>query len=401
MSNDAWSMDECLFIQLYHELLLTAATMPAAPYVYRHAMTHYLEYHRYFTNNPEQLGQASDNEGNRNPKGLDAFKSKRDKLVGAVLWSIRTYSKKAATKRGQTPVVKVTITPQMLEDYRVVRERIGIDTYVHDLMLWPELSDFLQAAVQEEFPNLTSVVESTAGSNLTSQAINPEGDGDTAPQVSTGQLANRATTPSRGTASPEPTNIHDTNNDTPAFPDADNSHPSKTKQTEKKATKGNKRSREDVSEEDEGSSEGSPKKRAKKQAKEGAKKVSVKQKFDDAELAILVQTVNTQIMEHGLTSWYSNFSSHLMEVMTEVNEYRATDKTSYPGDRNADSIRRKITHTEKFIELRYQAESLGAGGDSAEDELKPPNAFTVEDFIPEARAKKGGKGKKSGTKKSR
>jgi hypothetical protein len=388
MPKDVWSMDERLFIQLYFELLLTAATMPAAPYVYRDAQTHYSEYHQYFTNNPEQLDQSSDNEENQNPKGLDAFNSKRDKLVGAILWSIRTHSKEAAIKKSPTSIVKVTITPQMLEDYRTVRDQIGINTYVHDPTLWPELSEFLQAAIQEEFPSLSSAIEVTAESNSTSQAINPEDDGDAAPQVVTGQLADSATTPTRGTASPEPTNIHDTDNNTPALPDTDNRSRSRIRQTKDKATEGNKRSRSEAGEEDEGLSGEPPKKQAKKQDK---KKIQ----YDDAELGIIVQTLNTQIAKHGFINWIQNFSSHAQEATTAVNNRHATDRTSDPVERTFESTRRKIAHTSTYKGFKKRVNTLVEGQEIARDELMPQNAFTVQDFDPNARAEKSGKGKKS------
>ncbi|RYN71763.1 hypothetical protein AA0117_g9213 [Alternaria alternata] len=150
-----WSRTEYLYIQLQSELLLAVACLPVTP---RHIIddaAQFIGYRNYFASTDAVTGDSPDELGSGVVKGTQAFFDKRDELSGFVMWAIRQTSL-AVVRKDPVPSFKsVDITPDMLEVYRQIRERLGFDTYLHDPKLLPELWTFLQDAARKQFPEFS------------------------------------------------------------------------------------------------------------------------------------------------------------------------------------------------------------------------------------------------------
>ncbi|CAN9096409.1 unnamed protein product [Alternaria alternata] len=200
VSLGAWSRSEYLFIQLHSELLLAVMYLPATPTHDINDPARYVEYCHYFSPiDPATKKKSAGEAYGVTAKGLQAFIDKRDELSGFVMWAIR--QRNLAMINEDVPDFRhVEITPDMLEDYRQIRERFGFDTYLHEPKLLPELWTFLQDAAREQFPEFSGD-PTQAGST---QDVDNNGDADvdmdSNPIVAPGPVNNTAATSDHGPA---------------------------------------------------------------------------------------------------------------------------------------------------------------------------------------------------------
>ncbi|OWY43329.1 hypothetical protein AALT_g845 [Alternaria alternata] len=196
----AWSRSEYLFIQLQSELLLAVMSLPATPTHDINDTTQYVEYCQYFTPPDDAATKKSTEEaGSGIARGLKAFLDKRDELSGFVMWAIRQRNLELINE-DVPDFLRVEITPDMLKDYRQIRELLGFDTYLHDPKLLPELWKFLQDAARKQFPEFSGDA-TQAGST---QNIDNNGDADvdmdSNPIIAPGPVNNTAATSDHGPA---------------------------------------------------------------------------------------------------------------------------------------------------------------------------------------------------------
>ena len=150
-----WSRTECLYIQLHCELLLAVAHLPAAPCPFIDDIAQFISYCQYLAAPDAATDDTPDESGSGVAKGVNTFVEKRDKLSGFVLWALRQMSLKAVNNSDASSISSIEVSPAMLREYRQIRERQGLDTYMYDPRLWPELWSFLQDTAREQFPGFS------------------------------------------------------------------------------------------------------------------------------------------------------------------------------------------------------------------------------------------------------
>ena len=193
-----WSRSEYLFIQLHSELLLAVMSLPATPIHDINDAAQYVEYCQYFTPPDDAPTKKSAGEaGSGIAKGLKAFLDKRDELSGFVMWAIRQRNLDLINE-DVPEFIHVDITPDMLEGYRQIRERLGFDTYLHDPKLLPELWTFLQDAARKQFPEFSANTTQAGSTQDVGGNSNADVDMDSNPIVVPGPVNNTAATSSHG-----------------------------------------------------------------------------------------------------------------------------------------------------------------------------------------------------------
>ncbi|CAN9098306.1 unnamed protein product [Alternaria alternata] len=195
-----WSRTEYLYIQLQSELLLAVACLPVTP---RHLIddaAQFIGYRNYFKSTDAATRDYPSETGNGVVKGTQAFFDKRDELSGSVMWALRQKSLAVVNEDSVPSFDSVQVTPDMLQDYRQIRERLGFDTYLYDPKLWPELWAFLQDAARNQFPEFSGDA-TQAGS---AQDVGNNGDVDvdmySNPTVAPGPVNDTAATSDHGPA---------------------------------------------------------------------------------------------------------------------------------------------------------------------------------------------------------
>ncbi|KAI4609860.1 uncharacterized protein J4E87_010977 [Alternaria ethzedia] len=144
-----WSRDECLYIQLYSELLLAVAHLPAAPFHSINDISQYVGYCQYFALPDAATSDSLQETGSGVVKSINIFTAKRDELSGWVMWALQATKIKATFDK---KFHDVEVSPAMLREYRKIRERIGFDTYIYNPKLYPALWSFLEDAARNQFP---------------------------------------------------------------------------------------------------------------------------------------------------------------------------------------------------------------------------------------------------------
>lgn len=195
-----WSRSEYLFIQLHSELLLAVMSLPATPTHDINDAVQYVEYCQYFTPPDDAPTKKSAGEaGSGIAKGLKAFLDKRDELSGFVMWAIRQRNLELINE-DVPDFLRVEITPDMLKDYRQIRERLGFDTYLHDPKLLPELWTFLQNAARKQFREFSGDTTQAVSTQDVGNNGNADVDMDSDPIVGPGPVNDTAATLDRGPA---------------------------------------------------------------------------------------------------------------------------------------------------------------------------------------------------------
>jgi hypothetical protein len=88
----------------------------------------------------------------------------------------------------------------MLRDYRLIRERLGFDTYLHDPKLLPELWTFLQDAARKQFLEFSGDATQADSTQDVGNSGNADVDMDSDPIVRPGSVNDTAATSDRGLA---------------------------------------------------------------------------------------------------------------------------------------------------------------------------------------------------------
>ncbi|RYO66608.1 hypothetical protein AA0116_g2814 [Alternaria tenuissima] len=160
--------------------------------------TQYVEYCQYFTPPDDAAMKKSTGEaGSGIAKGLKAFLDKRDELSGFVMWAIRQRNLELINE-DVPDFLRVEITPDMLKDYRQIRERLGFDTYLHDPKLLPELWTFLQDAARKQFPGFSRDPTQAGSTKDVGNNSDADVDMDSNPIVGPGPVNDTAATSDRG-----------------------------------------------------------------------------------------------------------------------------------------------------------------------------------------------------------
>ncbi|CAN9086566.1 unnamed protein product [Alternaria alternata] len=189
----AWSRSEYLFIQLHSELLLAVMYLPATPTHDIKDPAQYVEYCRYFSPIDAATDKSAVEAYGVTAKGLQAFIDKRDELSGFVMWAIR--QRNLAMINEDVPDFRsVEITPDMLEGYRQIRERLGFDTYLHDPKLLPALWKFLQDAARKQFPEFSGDTTQAGSTQDVGNNGDVDVDMDSNPIVGPGPVNDTAAT---------------------------------------------------------------------------------------------------------------------------------------------------------------------------------------------------------------
>ncbi|KAH7384610.1 hypothetical protein BKA66DRAFT_441178 [Pyrenochaeta sp. MPI-SDFR-AT-0127] len=142
-----WTDTECLFIQLYFELVLAVARSSSAPIVFQNVASSHKNFLRYFSFNPIEYDGAA---GERNSviRALEEFVDKRNELVPGVIAEIEKLMR-VRIKESNTPIINgVKITLSMLEEYRKIREDVGHRKDMPDPRNNSMLRNFLESAAE-------------------------------------------------------------------------------------------------------------------------------------------------------------------------------------------------------------------------------------------------------------
>jgi len=180
-----WSRDECLYIQLHSELLLAVAHLPTAPFHSINDISQYVGYCQYFALPDAATSDSLEETGSGVVKSINTFTAKRDELSGWVMWALKATKIKATFDK---KFHDVKVSPVMLREYGVIRERIGFDTYIHDPKLYPALWSFLEDAARKQFPEFN---EDTTQPEITRDV---DTDGSAYPVTKSGPVNDQANT---------------------------------------------------------------------------------------------------------------------------------------------------------------------------------------------------------------
>ncbi|KAG9184912.1 hypothetical protein G6011_11742 [Alternaria panax] len=162
-ANSLWTEDECLFIQLQAELALAAASLPVASALLINGRTCYQNFCRFFNKvegHPPEVASQRITSIVRKSEG--EYCSKQEELVALVVLKIRNMAIKARKAGGSKQLKWWTITPEVFDEYRKIREIVGYDKEVRDPRDRPEMWMFLDRAVRERFPESCTPMATSA-----------------------------------------------------------------------------------------------------------------------------------------------------------------------------------------------------------------------------------------------
>jgi hypothetical protein len=139
---DSWMQDECLWIQLWHELNFCLAAHPAAPRVLTDPDKAYQSFLLHFDMIPED-GCA--------PRPFKDFVAKRDMLVRGVIHRTTQANKADRVREGDTTEFQpLEITSSMMDEYRDMRQYPGVGTDISFPERHPQLWNFLDEQVAKQ-----------------------------------------------------------------------------------------------------------------------------------------------------------------------------------------------------------------------------------------------------------
>ncbi|KAI4938584.1 hypothetical protein J4E85_001025 [Alternaria conjuncta] len=431
-----WSVDERLFIELQAGFALAAATLDICTVLPPTGPSYYYVFRRFFRTADQGTSEtAPEQDASTISRTQEEYLLKQQELVH---WALRKTDDlvRKAMKTGEFMRGKMWIIEQeVFDQYREIREEIGIDLPIEDPRQNNKMFNFLYQIVCARFPKSLghSPTSSDAEENHTTtgnsdddmyegstRSSPPDDDLEITESASPAEEAAPATeetTRRTRTRARKPTAALDDDNASP--PVRQSGRKVFVTDKAKKAQTGTKRTRrntvveeeseeenedgEEDNAEDEEEDEGgaSPKKRAKKAVQKTAKKTAKpktkkghgpnrKQNdaWSQAEREVIIALFNKIIAEKGLIYWANNISALFYEATDAVNAHRALDKITYPGDpRGMDGVRTQVHKKDAYKRIKDRADALRTRKADpkktvTEAELKPRDVFKATDLEP-------------------
>lgn len=162
--NDPNTPDEEFWIHLYHHILIVALLQPSKPtvYLYNTAQLQYLD--AYFEGKISPGGIVGIWPPRRDTPSKQIFLTLCEALVPGLQKRIKALSEKNWREKPENKRVdvgrrqqlwKFVITPEMISQYREIRQEIDVEGEIVTPEAHPELLDFLEQAVAEQYDTTT------------------------------------------------------------------------------------------------------------------------------------------------------------------------------------------------------------------------------------------------------